>query len=110
MKCTFSKLFALSVGAIVCGGPIAMVKELGQISAVDFLSSYKCHVRGSNYSLAHLLLNKVTPEKINVDLLGSLDICQDHSQKLTIKHKSVSQRQCCVVDCSKLGEADKNRQ
>ena len=109
MRCTLSKLFA-SVGAIVCGGPTSMLKDLDKISAVNFLSSYKCHVRGSYYSLAHLVINKVTPERINVELLGSLDICQQHSQKLTIKHKSVSQRQCCVEECSKAGEADKNKQ
>ena len=109
MRCTIFQLYALCMGTSVCGGPRVTFKELTKTSAVNFLTNNKCYKKGSEYSMAQVILNKMTPEQVNMDKLGELDICESHKIYLTRKHKSVKQKTCALEDCSKLGETDKPR-
>ena len=104
MTCTLSQLFALSVGVIVCGSPTSSMKDLDKLSAVNFLVANRCHVKGSNYSIAQLVMNKLTPVLIDLEVLANLNICKNHIQNLTQLHKSVRQKQCSLATCSKPGE------
>ena len=104
MSCTLSQLFALSVGGIVCGGPNSKLMDLDKISAVNFLVANRCYVKGSNYSMAQLVLNKLTPVQVKIELVANLDVCQNHILNLTHKHKSARQKQCGIDTCSKPGE------
>ena len=109
MKCTVFKLFSLCLGTSVCGGTSTTLRNLHQISAVNFLSNKLCHKKGTEYSLAQLILNKVTPEHIQVDKLSEVDICENHNSHLTHQHYSVKQKTCGVKDCKFVGEKDRKR-
>ena len=62
---------------------------------------------GTDYSIGQLILNKVTPEIVNLNNLCELDICENHKQFLSRKHKSLRQKMCAFESCDKLGETVK---
>ena len=103
-------LYALSsqLGTVVCGGPLVKLRELHEISAVKFLTDNKCMKKG-NYSMAQVILNKMTPEEVNMDQLLEVDICENHQKILTNQHKTLRQKTCSVENCGKKGELDKLR-
>ena len=110
MKCTLFRLYPLVIGISVCGGESVTIKELSKISAINFLDSLKCYKKGTNYSMAEVILNKLTPEQqINLGKISDLDICESHKNYLTKYHKSVRQKTCAVETCNSLGESDKSR-
>ena len=110
MKCTMFQLFPLPMGAgVICEGPLLKLSDLFKTSAVDLLRKFNCNLKGVKFSIAQLILNKVTPEIVDFEKTGEIDICEHHKNLMTHKHKSLRQKTCAIVNCNRLGDTDRHR-
>ena len=108
MKCTIFQLFPL-LSEMPCEGSLSKLSDLEEISAVDLLERVNCNVKVTGLSMAQLILNKVTPEKVDISKVGGIDICNNHLSRLTYKHKSLRQKHCAIENCERLGETERPR-
>ena len=110
MICTFSRLFPLQISDVTCGGDFVTIEDLHQVNCEETLKSLSCNGVNSHFTIANLILNKVTPDQlIQVEKLYSIDICSNHRKVLTLKHKSARQKSCGVKNCNKQGEKGRLR-
>ena len=107
MKCTILKLFVSTLGSTVCGGQLSTLGALP--SAADYLGSHNCLIKGTNHSLAELVMNRIVPDRIDLEKIKDLDICDDHKRALTNRHKSTRQVKCSYPGCIKSGRKNKAR-
>ena len=56
------------------------INTLSKVSAVNLLISFKCHKKGTNYSIAELILNKLTPLAVDLEKISELDIFVQHTE------------------------------
>ena len=102
--CTFYKLFAPSIGGYKCEGQVLRLKDLDE-SAHNFLKDHNIlSDDGQAVTIADIIVNKVTPFKIDVTQICHIEICENHRKCLTMKHKSLRQKRCCISECDKNGE------
>ena len=102
--CTFYKLFASSIGGYKCEGQVLRLKDLDE-SAHTFLKDHNIlSDDGQAVTISDIIVNKVTPFKIDVTQLCQIEICENHRKCLTVKHKSLRQKRCCISECDKIGE------
>ena len=85
--CTFYKLFASSIGGYKCEGQVLRLKDLDE-SAHSFLKDHNIlSDDGQAVTIADIIVNKVTPFKIDVTQICHIEICENHRKCLTVKHK-----------------------
>ena len=77
MKCTMFKLFGTILGTTVCGGESFTLGSL-KTSAKIYLSQHKCLQRGTDHTHAELIINRIIPDKVNMDKLCDIDLCDNH--------------------------------
>ena len=108
MTCTLLKLFRPHIGNKSWGCQIVSLGSL-QTTAKLYLSQHQCLKKGADYSNADLIINRLVPDKVDVDKLYNVDICNNHKRSLTVLHKSTRQKKCSYSDCTKTGQLTKSR-
>ena len=103
--CTFMKLFLSKTGQVKCTGTLSTLEDL-DVSACLFLKSNKFS-SDSEHSFTELILNKITPEYVDLAKISKVDICEDHKKSMTVLHKSVRQKGCAVSLCKLMGEPNR---
>ena len=109
MKCTMFQLFPFYMGAVACEGPSSKLSDLNASSAGELLRKFNCPIKGSEVSIAQLILNKVSPEYVDIEKVRDVEICENHKNRMTHKHKSLRQKMCAVENCTRLGESGRPR-
>jgi hypothetical protein len=109
MKCTMFQLFPFYMGTVACEGPSSKLSDLNASSAGELLRKFNCPIKGSEVSIAQLILNKVSPEYVDIEKVRDVEICENHKNRMTHKHKSLRQKMCAVENCTRLGESGRPR-
>ena len=107
--CTLYKLFLHKSEETECGGSVS---TLGDLSFCDtkFLRKYNIPEEVSeNATVVNIILNKLTPEKVELSKISKVDICETHLNKLAYNHNSLRQKQCPIEKCFKKGEVKRPR-
>ena len=78
------------------------------VSAKSFLAKHNVAVQ-IDATILEIIVNKITPQKVDVSKLNDVDICDGHRKMLTYQHKSLRHKVCSVSDCDKLGEQKRKR-
>ena len=105
--CTLFKLFKQKLGSAVCKGKLWTLKELDTKASIRMKSFKFCDEDDS--TLADLVINKITPEKIEISKLSNIDICDGHKRSLTDYHKSLNRKMCEIDGCENMGEVKKSK-
>ena len=106
MKCTMLKLFQSLLGTTLCGGQTCTLGGLNT-SARVYLSQHNCLRKDTDYTNAELIMNRLIPDRIEIDKISDVDICDNHKRNLTVLHKSTRQKHCAFSECKKLGRINK---
>ena len=104
MKCTFRKVFDSKLCGTACSGEHVKLSTLNS-TVNQYLAQHSCLKRGTDYSYANLILNRVSPEHIDIQTVENMDICEYHKKSLTVLHKSTRQKTCSYCDCCKTGQS-----
>ena len=54
-----------------------------------------------------LIVNKITPEHVEMSKLSEIVLCENHKKALTVHHKSLKCKVCAINGCSVLGDKDR---
>ena len=112
--CSIFKIFLFNDSERSCEGPCHRFSELSKYDN-NFFEKYS--IKGEdakNMNMAHLIVNKLTPLEVDVDLMSTFDICEMHLQLLTYKHHTMRDIKCPIVDpkglkCKNKGETNRSR-
>ena len=80
MLCTLSKLFWSSkLARTSCGGCVRNIGDLTENTS-DLLKRQNCRDIHTNqsFSLAQLLINRLTPHNIDTEALSGIGVCRNH--------------------------------
>ena len=108
MKCIMLKLFQSLLGTTLCGGQTCTLGGLNT-SARVYLSQHNCLRKDTDYTNAELIMNRLIPDRIEIDKISDVDICDNHKRNLTVLHKSTRQKHCAFSECKKPGRINKPR-
>ena len=61
----------------------------------------------SSHTIADLIVNKLTPQRVDMRKISDIDLCENHKKSLTINHKSLRRKNCGLSGCNTLGEKDR---
>ena len=104
--CTLRKLFPAKVGEYCCQGNLWTLQDFLHVSAKTFLRDHHIMAsQGKEMNISDVIINKISPDDIEVSKLGLVDICENHRKCLTVKHSSLRQKMCAIKDCTRAGEA-----
>ena len=106
--CTVFKLYPSKLVDIKCEGVFSTLSDLAYHDSKFFIK-HNINVK-ENTTIADLVINKLTPESVEINKLTSVDICESHMKMLAYNHKSLRQTLCPVLNsggsnCGKKGEA-----
>ena len=102
MNCTFRKIFGNQLCGTSCSGELVQLCTL-QTSVSQYLAQHDCLKRGTDYTAAELILNRVSPDYIAIDRVGSVDICEYHRKSL-FSIKAQDRRLAVLVVVPKQGK------